>query len=174
MSVSVFLTCVSCFLFNYYLCVIEAVKFSTFLYYLWLCCDCNKCIYNSYTHSINIYINIYEPTNMIGVCQGWSCTYIALVSCPSWGGMWSSGRLIESVNWRLWLGAGGWMSITGWGSRGFTVHRTASCSCKTHVLTKCSFSFLDPLCTSNYSFKVIRVVFLLLFIWKQVEDAVRK
>lgn len=157
--------------------VSNLVYFSTFLYYLCLCCDCNKCIYHSYTHSINIYINIYmnQPiwsvfVSGVPVHNRFGFVFITWKAVKSWpfDWKWKLRVLACALSWGLnvnhWLGA-------------VILSLLAVFSLLwTHVVDQglFSLSFFDPRCTSICSFiKVIRVLSLSI-IWGGVEDARRK
>lgn len=110
--------------------------------------------------NIYIYINIYKPTNMISVCQWWSCTYSDFFSCPWCGGMLSYGHLIESVNCMFWHAVLSWgLNVDHWLVAVIVWPYCHSALCShCHLHNSCLwpsffFSFFDPLCTSIYSFK---------------------
>lgn len=155
-----------CFLLSVgFLFVSNLVYFSTFLYYLCLCCDCNKCIYPSYTHSINIYINIYmnQPiwsvfVNGVPVHNRFCFVLITWKAVKSWPFDWKWKLLVLAcvLSWGLnvnhWLGAVIFSLLA------------VFLLLWTHVLDQGLFSlpFFDPRCTSICSFiKVLRVLFFI-------------
>lgn len=78
----------------WWLFVSNLVCFSTFLYYLCFCCDCNKCIYHSYTHSMKIYKYIW--TNQYDQCLSMVVLYIMRFFVLFLSIIWTSVKL-----WRL-------------------------------------------------------------------------